>query len=180
MPLFSGGAIIARVRQAEAVVSTNQWQRAAIERDLTAKIRARYAQLQAAERRAEALASAVDAARGAAYGVELESKESWRTVLDILNAQSEITQNEIALASARSERVALAYSILSLMGRIPTFVERENTSVTPKRSAPIERAARIASTSAHIKYPVDALGLWTWKGSTIWSLAPGSHSISKA
>ncbi|TCQ03013.1 TolC family protein [Sphingomonas sp. PP-CC-3A-396] len=180
IPLFRGGAITARVRQAEAFVSANQWQRAAIERDLTSTIRARYSQLQAAERRAEALSSAVDAAKRAAYGVGLESKEGWRTVLDILNARSEITQNEIALASARSEKVALAYSILSLMGRIPTTVAREITPVTFKRAAPTERVIRIASTPAQIKYPVDALGLWTWQGSTTWSLAPGSHSAGKA
>lgn len=161
MPLFQGGAAAARVRQAQQTLASRQEEQRATEMQLVAAIRAQFAQLKAVESMIPATVKALEANQAALTGVKAEITVGTRSSLEMLNAQEEVTQTQVQLAQIRQQRLALAYSILGMMGTLKPE--------TP--TAPASRA--IAKPVAALRY--DTMGLWVWQGSEHWSLKAGQR-----
>lgn len=117
LPLYQGGAASARVRQAEATESQFLEQAVAVERGVVANVRAAYAAWQAAQNAIESNEVAVAANQLALEGTRAEQTVGTRNVLDVLNAEQELLNSQVALVSARHDAYVAGFRLLNAMGQ---------------------------------------------------------------
>jgi outer membrane protein len=118
IPLYQGGAVAARVRQAKELYG-----RSKIEIDLTrdqvrAAVVTAWAQVEAARGAIAAAQEGVEAAEIALTGVQEEQRVGQRTTLDVLDQQQELLNAQVTLIIAQHDQVVAAFALLSAMGRL--------------------------------------------------------------
>src|SRR5262249_51109770 len=79
---------------------------------------AAWSQLVAARAAVESDQTAVNANRIALAGVREEERVGQRTLLDVLNAEQELLNAEVNLATDRRNLVVASYTVLSAIGRL--------------------------------------------------------------
>jgi outer membrane protein len=117
IPLYQGGLVGARVRQSQALQSQLIEQGVAVERSVVADTRAAFSTYQAA---LEAIASnevAVAANTLALEGTRAEQSVGTRNVLDVLNAEQELLNSQVALVTARRDAYVAGFQLLNAMGQ---------------------------------------------------------------
>src|SRR5690606_14419481 len=92
-------------------------QAVAIERSVVASARAAYAAWQAARNAIESNEVAVAANQLALEGTRAEQTVGTRNVLDVLNAEQELLNSQVALVSARHDAYVAGFELLNVMGR---------------------------------------------------------------
>jgi outer membrane protein len=118
IPLFTGGLTSSRVRQS---VERNNADRINIEtqrRAVLQTITQFWNQLIAARANIGSTAEQVRAARIAAEGTRQEQQVGLRTTLDVLNAEQELRNAELAQVSAARDEYVAASTVLAAMGRL--------------------------------------------------------------
>lgn len=118
VPIYEGGGIYAKVRQAKhAHVARQQEIRSATQQSIRAVTTA-WAKLQAA--RSAILSGGVrkKAAMTAFEGFKREASVGSRTIVDVLNAQRETTDAEVALVTAERDANAAQFELLAAIGRL--------------------------------------------------------------
>ncbi|WP_269716405.1 TolC family outer membrane protein [Caulobacter sp. NIBR2454] len=118
VPIFTGGLNSSRVR---AAVERNNAARIAIEtarRQVLQQVSASWNQLLGARANLVANEEQVRAARIAFEGVRQENQVGLRTTLDVLNAEQELRNAELALVTARRDEYVAASTVLSASGRL--------------------------------------------------------------
>ncbi len=118
VPLYQGGGVAARVRQAKEI--NNQLKREVEDARLRihAEVISNWAQLQATASEIQSAQSSLEANRIALEGVREEEKVGQRTTLDVLNAQLEYLGSQIQLVTAKRDRVVAEYAVYSSIGRL--------------------------------------------------------------
>lgn len=118
VPLYQGGGISARVRQAKE--TNNQLKREVEDARLRihADVIANWGILQSSGPSIRSAELAVSANKIALTGVREEEKVGQRTTLDVLDAQRELLNSQIGLVSALRDRVVAEYSLYSAIGRM--------------------------------------------------------------
>jgi outer membrane protein len=116
IPIYQGGLVGAQVRQAQSVQSQLLEQGVGIERQVVANVRAAFASYQAAEQSIAANQVAVSANTLALEGARAEQSVGTRTVLDVLNAEQELLNSQVALVTARHDAYVAGFSLLNAMG----------------------------------------------------------------
>jgi outer membrane protein len=118
VPLYQGGGVAARVRQAKE--ANNELKRQVEDARLAihAEVIANWAQLQATASEIQSAQSSLDANGIALEGVREEEKVGQRTTLDVLNAQLEYLGSQIQLVTAKRDRVVAEYALYSSVGRL--------------------------------------------------------------
>jgi len=117
IPLFQGGLPAAQKRQAQARESASLEQEISVERSVVSQTRASYSAWQAATAIIVSSQTAVDAASLSLEGVRAENSVGNRTVLDILNAEQELLQTRVRLATARRNAYVAGFTLLAAMGK---------------------------------------------------------------
>ena len=117
IPLFQGGLPAAQTRQAQARETASLEQEIAVERDVVAQARASYSSWQAATAIIVSSQAAVDAAALSLEGVRAENSVGNRTMLDILDAEQELLQARVRLATARRNAYVGGFTLLAAMGK---------------------------------------------------------------
>ena len=117
VPLYQGGAVGARVRQAQALETASREQSIDVERDIIATTRAAFATYQATAEAITANAQAVSADELALQGVTAENSVGNRTVLEVLNAQQELLSARSTLVTAQRDHYVAGFALLNAMGR---------------------------------------------------------------
>lgn len=117
LPLFQGGGIGARVRQAQARSAQAMEGEIATERAVIAQTRGLFASWQAALQVIEASKQAVDANLLSLEGVRAENSVGTRTILEILNAEQELLNSQVQLVSARRDAYVAGFNLLAIMGK---------------------------------------------------------------
>jgi outer membrane protein len=117
IPLFQGGAISARYRQAGARESATLEQMIATERDIIAQTRSAYAAWQASNAVIESSKQAVAAAELSLEGVRAENSIGNRTIIEVLNAEQELLQSRAQLVTARRNAYVAGFTLLAAMGK---------------------------------------------------------------
>jgi outer membrane protein len=117
MPIYQGGAAGARVRRAQAFRSQLIEQSIAIERLVVANTRSAFATYQAALEAIESNEIAVAANQLALEGTRAEQTVGTRNVLDVLNAEQELLNSQVALVSARRDAYVAGFQLLNSMGQ---------------------------------------------------------------
>jgi outer membrane protein len=117
IPLYQGGLPAARIRQAQAAEGQTLEQRVGTERAVVATTRSAFAAYKSAT---DAIASnqvAVSANELALEGARAERSVGTRTVLDVLNAEQELLNSQVALVTARRDQYVAGFQLLNAMGQ---------------------------------------------------------------
>ncbi|MGZ6048564.1 MAG: TolC family outer membrane protein [Phenylobacterium sp.] len=118
IPIFTGGLTSSRIRQQ---IERNNTDRITIEvqrRAVLQNITQAWNQLIAARANIDSTDEAVRAAAVAAEGTHLEQKLGLRTTLDSLNAEQELSNNQLTATNAKHDEYLAAASVLQVMGRL--------------------------------------------------------------
>ncbi len=118
VPLYQGGGVAARVRQAKE--TNHQFKKEVEDARLRthADVIASWGQLQATASQIQSAQSSLEANRIALEGVKEEEKVGQRTTLDVLNAQLEYLGSQIQLVTAKRDRVVAEYALSASVGRL--------------------------------------------------------------
>ncbi len=117
IPLYQGGLPAARIRQAQAQEAQLLEQTVGTERAVVANTRASFASYEAAQRAIQSNQVAVSANELALEGARAERSVGTRTVLEVLNAEQELLNSQVALVSARRDAYVAGFQLLNAMGQ---------------------------------------------------------------
>jgi outer membrane protein len=116
VPLYQGGLVGARVRQTQALQSQLIERGIEVERQVVANTRAAFASYEAAELAIRSNEVAVAANTLALEGTRAEQTVGTRNVLDVLNAEQELLNSQVALVTARRDAYVAGFNLLNAMG----------------------------------------------------------------
>ena len=117
IPLYQGGLPSARIRQAQALEGQILEQVIGTERAVVANTRSAFAAFDAAQRAIQSNQIAVEANELALEGARAERTVGTRTVLEVLNAEQELLQSQVALVTARRDQYVAGFQLLNAMGQ---------------------------------------------------------------
>ena len=117
IPLYQGGLPAARIRQAQAVEGQLMEQTIATERAVISATRSAFANYRAAQNAIASNDVAVRANELALEGARAERSVGTRTVLDVLNAEQELLNAQVALVTARRDAYVAGFQLLNAMGQ---------------------------------------------------------------
>ena len=117
IPIFQGGLPAARIRQAQAQEGQTLEQVVGTERAVVQAARAAFANYDAAQRQIQAQTVAVQANELALEGARAEQTVGTRTVLDVLNAEQELLNSQVALVTAKRDAYVAGFTLLNAMGQ---------------------------------------------------------------
>jgi outer membrane protein len=118
VPFYTGGEVEARVRQAKQTHVQRLQEIEQARTEVQAQVVTAWSQLQAAKAAVESDEVAVAANRVALAGVREEERVGQRTLLDVLNAEQELLNSEVTLATDRRNVVVASYTVVSAIGRL--------------------------------------------------------------
>lgn len=117
VPLFQGGLPAARIRQAQAQQGQVLEQVVGTERAVVQAARAAFASYEAAQRAIQAQTVAVQASQLALEGNRAEQSVGTRTIIEVLNAEQELLNAQVALVSAKRDSYVAGFQLLNAMGQ---------------------------------------------------------------
>ena len=118
VPIYQGGIVSARVRQAKEVLGQRRIEVDGTRDQVRSAVATAWAQRQAAEANVTGYRAQVSAAQLALNGVIEERNVGQRTTLDVLNAQSDVITAQILLAGAQRDAVVASYTLASAIGHL--------------------------------------------------------------
>lgn len=118
VPIYEGGEVYARVRQAKETASQRRFEIELIRDQVRAAVIAAWGSLEAAKAQITAAQVQVQAAETALTGVREEARVGQRTTLDVLNAQQELLNARVNLITAQRDRVVASYAVVQALGRL--------------------------------------------------------------
>ena len=118
VPIYTGGEVDARARQAKELLSQAELQADLQREAVRANVVSDWGLLDTAKAVIKSDEAAVKAAEIALEGVREEAKVGQRTTLDILNAQQTLLNARVSLVSAQRDRVVASYATLASVGEL--------------------------------------------------------------
>ena len=117
IPIFQGGLPAARIRQAQAQRGQLREQVVGTERAVVQQTRAAFADYQAAEQAIQAQTVAVQANELALEGNRAEQSVGTRTIIEVLNAEQDLLNSQVALVTAKRDAYVAGFQLLNSMGQ---------------------------------------------------------------
>ena len=117
LPIYQGGRPAAQVRQAQARQSQAFEQEIETERAVIQQVRAAFASWRASQEVIRSAETAVAANTLSLEGVRAENSVGNRTIIEILNAEQELLNARVQLATARRNAYVAAFTLLAAMGQ---------------------------------------------------------------
>src|SRR5947209_13636441 len=117
VPIFQGGLPAARIRQAQAQQGQVLEQVVGTERAVVQAARAAFATYDAAQKAIQSETVAVQANQLALEGARAEQSVGTRTVIEVLNAEQELLQSQVALVTAKRDAYVAGFQLLNAMGQ---------------------------------------------------------------
>ena len=118
VPLYQGGAVYSRLRQAKQVNNQNRIQIAETERGVREAVINAWEGLRSTQATIVSSQQQVRANEIAFDGVQQEAQVGSRTTLDVLDAEQELLDARVTLVGARRNEMVAAYALLSSIGRL--------------------------------------------------------------
>ncbi|HEX8569680.1 MAG TPA: TolC family protein, partial [Caulobacteraceae bacterium] len=115
-PLFTGGLTTSRIRQARERNNAARIQIETQRRSVLQRVSQAWNQMEASRAGLVSNQEQVRAARVAFEGVQAEQQVGLRTTLDVLNAQQELRNAELALIQSRRDAYVAGAAVLNAMG----------------------------------------------------------------
>lgn len=116
VPIFLGGLNLSRVREARALNDADRKRVDEAQRRAVALVTSAFEQLSAARANIVSAKSQVAANELALSGVRRESQLGVRTTLDVLDAEQEFLNAQVALANAERDARTATFQLLAAMG----------------------------------------------------------------
>jgi outer membrane protein len=120
IPIFQGGLPSARIREAQALQGQVTEQVIGTERAVVQAARAAFANYDSAQKAIQSNKVAVQANELALEGARAEQSVGTRTVLDVLNAEQELLNSQVALVTATRDAYVAGFQLLNAMGQADT------------------------------------------------------------
>jgi outer membrane protein len=118
VPIYTGGEVYARARQAKETLGQARLQ-ADLQRDqVRAGVVSSWGQLDSAKAVIQSARAAVKAAEIALDGVREEAKVGQRTTFDVLQQQQILLNTRVSLVTAQRDRVVASYAVMAAVGRL--------------------------------------------------------------
>jgi outer membrane protein len=117
IPIFQGGLPAARIRQAQAQQGQTLEQVVGTERAVVQAARAAFANYDAAQKAIQAETVAVQANELALEGNRAEQSVGTRTIIEVLNAEQELLNSQVALVTAKRDAYVAGFTLLNAMGQ---------------------------------------------------------------
>jgi outer membrane protein len=117
IPIFQGGLPGARTRQAQAIEGQTLEQVVGTERAVVATTRSAFAAYDAAQKAIQAETVAVQANELALEGNRAEQTVGTRTIIEVLNAEQELLNSQVALVTAKRDAYVAGFQLLNAMGQ---------------------------------------------------------------
>ena len=143
-PLFTGGLTTSRIRQARERNNAARIQIEAQRRNVLQRVSQAWNQMQASRAALVSNQEQVRAATVAFEGVQAEQQVGLRTTLDVLNAQQELRNAELALIQSRRDAYVAGAAVLNAMG----VLEANNLTPEVVRYDPAASFERIRRTGS--------------------------------
>jgi outer membrane protein len=118
IPLFQGGAIRSRTRQARALRSASNLDLAATERSVQEAVTNAWTGLASARSAVSSAREQVEAAELAYEGVRLEQETGLRSTVEVLDQEADLLTARIALAQAERDLVVAERQLLAAVGTL--------------------------------------------------------------
>ena len=118
VPIYEGGEVYARTRQAKETVGQRRLEADATRDQVRAAVVSAWGQLESSKASIIAAQAQVQAAETALSGVREEARVGQRTTLDVLNAQQELLNARVNLITAQRDRVVASYAVAQASGRL--------------------------------------------------------------
>ncbi len=118
VPIYEGGSVYARVRQAKQIHVSRLQEIEQFRSQTEDDIVTAWSQLLGARAKVQSDETSVEANRTALTGVREEERVGQRTLLDVLNAEQELLNSQVQLASDRRDVVVFSYVLLQAIGRL--------------------------------------------------------------
>ncbi len=116
VPLYQGGALRATLAQSQATADATQYALDTAVRDVRQDIILNWNSFQSSKAQINAINAQIKSASIALEGVRLEEESGSRTILDVLDAEQEFFDAELALVSAERNLAIAKYGLLRAMG----------------------------------------------------------------
>ena len=117
VPLYRGGSVLARIRQARAILRQRGLEISAANARVRSLVVSSWQNMVAAKARIKSAGEQIRAANKALMGIKNEEKVGQRTVLDVLDAEQELLDAKVVAQQARGDHISAYYQLLSAMGR---------------------------------------------------------------
>ncbi len=118
VPIYQAGSVSSRVRAAKHTHVSRIQDIEDARTQVKQRVTSAWAQLQAAHAQVRADSTQVSANQTALQGVREEEKVGQRTLLNVLDAELELLDAQVQLATTRRNQVVAAYTLLSEIGRL--------------------------------------------------------------
>jgi outer membrane protein len=118
VPIYEGGEVYARVRQQKHIHISRLQEIEQARSEAEEGVVAAWSQLLAARAQIQSDQSQVEANTTALTGVREEERVGQRTLLDVLNAEVELLNSQVALVTTRRNLVVSSFTLLSAVGRL--------------------------------------------------------------
>ncbi len=118
IPIFTGGRTSAQIRQSKEQLGQARIEVDVIRDKVRQAISPAWSQLEAARASVKANNDTVAAAKIALSRVIEERKVGQRTTLDVLNAQNDLTNDQIALVQSQHDAILASYALLNATGHM--------------------------------------------------------------
>jgi outer membrane protein len=116
VPLFQGGRPAAQIRQSQARLTAAMENQIATERSVIQQVRAAYASWKASLDVITSAEAAIAANSLSLEGVRAENSVGNRTIIEVLNAEQELINARVILATARRNAYVAGFTLLAAMG----------------------------------------------------------------
>ncbi len=118
MPLYQGGTLSSQVRQARETYKQRDYEASDTRNRVVAAVHDTWQQLQAAQSRVRSNKLSVRAADEALKGVRIEAEVGERAIFEVLDAQRELVNTQVAVASAERDVIVSRFALLAAAGRL--------------------------------------------------------------
>lgn len=118
VPIYQGGADQAAVRQAQQLRDQSRHNVEVANRQVEDQVTSAWQTFQSAEATIQSNEATEKADEIAFQGVSKEQQVGGRTILDVLNAQQELLNAQVAVVTAKRNTVVAAYQVLSAEGAL--------------------------------------------------------------
>ena len=118
IPIYTGGEVYARVRQAKETAGQRRIEAEATRDQVRAAVITTWGQLEASKAQVRAAQAQVSASEVALAGVREEARVGQRTTLDVLNQQQELLIARVNLINFQRDRVVASYNVAQAIGRL--------------------------------------------------------------
>lgn len=118
VPIFAGGALASRERSSFLAHNRASYDRNRVINRVRENVTTAWSRLQASERLVKVNEDLVTAAKKANVAVKKEAEAGFRPNLDVLDAQQELLDAQLALTAAKYNNVLSAYLLSGAIGRL--------------------------------------------------------------